>query len=288
MPQQYPYGQASPYLPGQYAPQPQLYPPSQGGSRPASLEHQSQRYPSQDYPTGQPHYPPPQYPPPEGLPSLAQEYQYAPPSAQQLPPPPQQQLGRPYILLFQPTPQKHIRSLTPLGSTTPTNIVTYNRPLIYSSGLDITLIATTSGSQVATVNWHTWSGKIDLTFSATSRQITYKNSFEPTGGSAGGTGAAATTTSLGRLFWTVTRGDEKQADLKCTDRTGAVVCTVVLYGKLRSGKIETWRQGLDKELFEQVVVSAVVEVENWKRKIDGRNSSNPGVIADGVEAALGS
>ncbi|OAP57425.1 hypothetical protein AYL99_08163 [Fonsecaea erecta] len=310
MSQQYPYGQPSPYSPpaGQYTPQPQpqLYPPVQGagrGSRPSSpyqqLEpalaaqgwagpgyaQQPQGYSSQGYPPPQ-YSPPPGYPSPQGYatqgyPPPNQGYQYAPPMPQ--PPPPQQQQGSgggPYTLLFQPTSQKHTSSLTPVGSNTPTYIATYSRPLVYSSEPDIRVVATASGAQLATVNWHTWSSKIDLAFSSTGAQITYKDSFEPVGSSA-----AAATTTLGRLFWTLTHGTDKQADLKCADRTGATVCTVVLHDKLRSGRIEIWRPGLDKDLFDQVVVSALAEIEDWRRKVESQKTNNPAVMA-GTMAAI--
>ncbi|OQU94429.1 hypothetical protein CLAIMM_00787 [Cladophialophora immunda] len=188
-----------------------------------------------------------------------------------------EQPSGPYTLLFQPSSQKHTRTLTPAGSNTPTYVATYNRALIYSSAPDISITTSATGAQLATVNWHTWSGKIDLAFPATGAQITYKDSFEPAG---------PRSASLGRLFWTVTHGSDTQADLRCADRAGATVCTVVLRDKLRSGRVEIWRPGLDGDLFDQVVVSAVAEIEDWKRKVESRNS-NPGIIAGGVVAALG-
>ncbi|KIY01329.1 uncharacterized protein Z520_02881 [Fonsecaea multimorphosa CBS 102226] len=268
-----------------YAQQQQPFPPPQRTPSPYRQQPQLQGYPSQGYPPGQqPGYPPPQYPPPQGYPAPspqayppqgypppAQGYQYAPPSPQ-----PQQQQGAPYTLVFQPTSQKHTHSLTPLGSSTPTYLITYNRPLIYSSGPEIT-ITTPSGAQLATAAWHTWSSKIDLNFSTTGAQITYKDNFEPAG-----PGGSAT---LGRLFWTITNGNDKQANLKCADRTGAAVCTVVLHDKLRSGKIEIWRQGLEKDIFEQLVVSAVAEIEDWRRKMESKNNQ-PAINAGIVAAAL--
>jgi DNA-binding protein YbaB len=134
-------------------------------------------------------------------------------------------------------------------------------------------MTSSSGQQVATVQWHTWSDKIDLVFTSQARQITYKDNLELPSG------------SLGRLFWSLTQGNAKQADIKCADRTGATIVTVVLQDKLRSGKIEIWRSGLDKDVFEQIVVNAIAEIEDWRRKTESQNSVNPGILAGAIVAS---
>ncbi|KAI1624748.1 hypothetical protein EDD37DRAFT_357596 [Exophiala viscosa] len=145
--------------------------------------------------------------------------------------------------------------------------VHYNRPLIASTKPAIT-ITSSSGGQLATAEWHTWSGKIDLTFT-NGNAITYKDNFE--------------SSTLGRLFWTMTQGNKNQADIKCADRTGQAVCTVVLRDELGSGRIEAWRSDLSRQQFDEIVVSAIAEIEDLGRKMED-SGVNYGVI--GAVAAM--
>lgn len=124
------------------------------------------------------------------------------------------------------------------------------------------------------MSWHTWSSKIDLAFLQTGVRFTYKDNLELVG-SAG--------SQLGRLFWTLTQGDGDKADIKCADRTGATVVTIVLFDSLSRGKVEIWRQGLPQEVLEQIVVSAVAEMEDWRRKVENSKAPNPGVLAAGLQ-----
>ncbi|KAJ9613064.1 hypothetical protein H2200_003005 [Cladophialophora chaetospira] len=305
MAQQYPYGGQQPY---QYpTPQPPLYPQHQGGSRPASPYQQpvhpyngqgypqppprtpspyqqpqpQQMYLAQGYPPSQQYsfFQPQSHPQPsfqisqayptQAYPAAQQGYQYATAPSPQLQTPQQNQ---PYTLLFQPTSQKHTHSLSMQVSDTPLFLIHYNRPLIASSKPEIS-ITTPSGQQMATAQWHTWSDKIDLVFPSQGRQITYKDNVELPAG------------SLGRIFWTMSHGNAKEANVRCADRTGATIVTIVLHDKLRSGKIEFWRSGLEKDVFEQLVVNAVAEIEDLRRKMESANTVNPGIYAGAAVAA---
>ncbi|KAK4937039.1 hypothetical protein LTR10_022225 [Elasticomyces elasticus] len=292
MAQQHPYNQAQQFPSGQYQYPPQqqqLYPPYQGNSRPPSPYQQpAQAYQPPGYAPQQPpsrtpspyaqnlyHQQPPPgyqgYTPPQGYTSQG----YPPPQAQSAQPPyqqytspplrPQTQQG-PYTLIFAPS-AKHTKTLTPQGSSQSSYVVHYNRPLIASTRPDIT-ITSGSGGQLATAEWHTWSGKIDLTFTS-GNTITYKDNFE--------------SSTLGRLFWTMTQGNKKQADIKCADRTGQAVCTVVLRDKLETGRIEIWRHDLSRQEFDEIVVSAIAEIEDLRRKMED-SGVNYGVI--GAVAAI--
>lgn len=107
-------------------------------------------------------------------------------------------------------------------------------------------------------------------------RITYKDNLELVG-TAG--------SQLGRLFWTLSQGDGNQADIKCADRTGATVVTIVLRDRLSRGKVEVWRHGLPQEVLEQVIVSAVAEMEDWRRKVESSNAGvNPGILAGTIVA----
>ncbi|KIX08428.1 uncharacterized protein Z518_03084 [Rhinocladiella mackenziei CBS 650.93] len=296
MAQQYPYHQSQGQPPAQYPPS-QLYPPHQcqGGSLPSSPYQQpAQPYPGPGYaqppsrtpspyqqsprshsPYQQPPppqalgyqpYPPPQYPPqqypPQGYPPPQPGSQYGFPSPQ---PPPQ--LQGPYTLIFQSS-GKHIKTLTPQGSSQPSYTAIYSRPLFYSSAPDIAV--TSNDTQLATINWHTWSGKIDMSFT-TGNTITYKDNFE--------------SSTLGRLFWVISRGDRKQANIRCSDRAEQTICTVVLTDKLESGRVEIWRSNLSKQQFDEVIVSAIAEIEDFRRKVQDQGP-NPGVVA-GLSVAAG-
>jgi len=59
-----------------------------------------------------------------------------------------------------------------------------------------------------------------------------------------------------------------------------------LKDKLKTGKIEIWRNGLDRDVLEQVVVSAVAEIEDWRRKCESANAPNPGIYAAGAVAGF--
>ncbi|KAI1611014.1 hypothetical protein EDD36DRAFT_309922 [Exophiala viscosa] len=270
----------SQYPPNQYQYPPQqqqLYPPYQSSSRPPSpyqqptqpyqdpgcpLQHLPSRTPSpyaQNPYQQQPRPPHPgyqPYPPSQGY--ISQGCQ---PQGQQ-----QQPQQGPYTLLFAPS-AKHTKTFTPEGSSQPSYTVHYNRPLIASTKPAIT-ITSSSGGQLATAEWHTWSGKIDLTFT-NGNAITYKDNFE--------------SSTLGRLFWTMTQGNKNQADIKCADRTGQAVCTVVLRDELGSGRIEVWRSDLSRQQFDEIVVSAIAEIEDLGRKMED-SGVNYGVI--GAVAAM--
>ncbi len=140
----------------------------------------------------------------------------------------------------------------------------YNRPLIYSSGPAIT-ITTGAGDPLATVDWHTWSGKIDLSFATTGSVVTYRDRFE--------------STTLGRLFWTLTHSDKTGADIRCADRAGQTVCTIVLKDNLRNGRVEMWRRDLSKQQFDEIIVSAIAEIEDLRRKVQDNNQPNYGAIS---------
>jgi hypothetical protein len=149
-------------------------------------------------------------------------------------------------------------------------MITYSRPAIYSSPPDIT-ITTGPGGGLATVNFHTCPDKIDLNFSSTGTQMTYKDHFEPSG------------SSLGRLDWKG-HGSLKQADLRAVDRAGASVCTVSATDHLKVGRIEIWRWDVEKHVFEQIVVSAVAELEDWRRKKE-QQAFNPSLSTSFAAAA---
>lgn len=120
--------------------------------------------------------------------------------------------------------------------------------------------------------WHTWSSKIDLVFTATGAQITYQDSFE-------------SHTSLGRLSWALTHQARGVAELRCTDRAGRTVCSVSMQDKLRSGRLEVWSPGLSAEQVDEVVVSALAEVEDWRRKVENKEAQ-PGIMGGIVAASL--
>jgi hypothetical protein len=119
------------------------------------------------------------------------------------------------------------------------------------------------------VSFHTWSSKIDVVFPTQGMSMTYKNVFTPTGG------------NVGQIFWTRIRGNSDSADLKGADVQGHTVVRIEVRDKLREGKIEVWRGDLGREVLEQVVVSAVAELEDHRRKVESQNV-NPGIIAAGV------
>ena len=90
--------------------------------------------------------------------------------------------------------------------------------------------------------------------------------------------------SLGCLFWKLTHGNGKEANIKCEDRTGATVVTIILHDRLRNGKIEIWRRDLERDLLEQIVVSGVAEIEDYRRKVESSNTVNPGILAGTIVA----
>lgn len=101
--------------------------------------------------------------------------------------------------------------------------------------------------------------------------LTYKDNFE--------------SSTLGRLFWTLTQGDKNQADLKCADRAGQAICTVILRDKLENGRIEIWRPDINKQQVDEIVVSAIAEIEDLRRKMEDSGKLNYGQI--GAIAAMG-
>jgi len=59
----------------------------------------------------------------------------------------------------------------------------------------------------------------------------------------------------------------------------------VLRDKLQNGRVEMWRRDLSKQQFDEVVVSAVAEIEDLRRKVQDQQP-NYGIIA-GTAVAVG-
>lgn len=134
----------------------------------------------------------------------------------------------------------------------------------FSSGPDVTLYR---GSQpnipIGSVNYHTWSSKIDLEVNG--RAITYKDDFDSNEG-------------LGRLYWKYV-GKKKEGNLRCEDRSGQIVAGFTFSGWDQSevGRVEIWRPGLSQAQMDEVVSSAVAEIEGMRREM-ADSGVNAGVV----------
>jgi hypothetical protein len=151
--------------------------------------------------------------------------------------------------------------------------------LIASTKPDLTITSGSTGQLAGVVRFHTWSSKIDLSFpSQNGRQITYKDNLEPI--------ASSPASNVGRLSWQLVQGTAKQADIKCVDAAGNTVVTINVHDGLSTGKVEIWRLGLEKDVLEQIIVSGMAEIEDWRKKCEnaGIQAAQPGILAGTLAA----
>lgn len=137
-----------------------------------------------------------------------------------------------------------------------------------SSGPEFTISSTTNqNSVVGTIKWHTWSGKIDISIASCGSMVTYRDDFE-------------SQTGQGRLIWTIQTEQRDGATLKLADRADFTIATVVLIDNHERARIEIWRQGMTQQSLDEVLVSAVAEIEDYRKKVNSGPSA--GVIAGGM------
>ncbi|KAJ9605420.1 hypothetical protein H2200_010077 [Cladophialophora chaetospira] len=224
------------------------------------LPHPAQVEGYQPYPNNSPAGPPFQTFVPQMPPQMLQQ-QYAVQPAQ----PPQQ---RPYTFLWQRM-DKHKRCLIPQGAAQPTHVIEHNTHLL-SSGPEFTITSTIhQNSVVGTIKWHTWSGKIDISIASCGAMITYRDDFE-------------SQTGQGRLIWMIQTEQRDGATLKLADRADYTVATVVLTDNSEQARIEIWRQGMTQQSLDEVVVSAIAEIEDYRKKLN--SGASGGVIAGGMSS----
>ncbi|KAL6249399.1 hypothetical protein RBB50_003252 [Rhinocladiella similis] len=157
----------------------------------------------------------------------------------------------PYTLVF--TYTKHSSSLTPLGASEPLYVASYKRPFAFSKP-DILVSFAPKDYQLATVNFHSFSSKINLVFSK-DRIITYKAHFP--------------TTNIKTYQWTVRDGPKRRkAGIECFDQLKRRVCTVSLRHCFTSGSIEIWKEDLGWDEFDEMIVSAIAQIEWLKRRLE--------------------
>lgn len=140
----------------------------------------------------------------------------------------------------------------------------------FSSQPDITVLRGQGGAHVGSAKFHTWASKIDLDVNG--QMLTYKDEFD-------------SITGLGRVYWKY-QSKKSKGNLKLENRSGQVIATFMFNGWKENevGKVEIWRPGLSPAQTDEVVVSAVAEIESMKRD---NEQVNPGIIAGGVAVAAG-
>ena len=97
--------------------------------------------------------------------------------------------------------------------------------------------------------------------------ITYRDDFE-------------SQTGQGRLIWTIQTEERGSAILKLADRAAFTIATVILTDDFEQARIEIWRQGMTQQSLDEVLVSAIAEIEDYRKKINSGPSS--GAIAGGM------
>ncbi|KAJ9643755.1 hypothetical protein H2204_001900 [Knufia peltigerae] len=159
--------------------------------------------------------------------------------------------GGPYTLIF--SYAKHASSLTPLGATAPLYVASYKRPFAFSKP-DILVSFAPKDYQLATVNFHSFSSKINLVFSE-DRITTYKAHFP--------------TTNIRAFQWTVKEGPKRsKAGIECFDQLKRPVCTISLTQNLTSGSLEVWKEVMEWDEFDRMIVSAIAQIEWLKRRLE--------------------
>lgn len=145
-----------------------------------------------------------------------------------------------------------------------------------------------NGTPIGTANFHTFSSRVDL--SPTGRApISYKAGHLPPAATPNGetwrwevSGKPAPGQKGGRVARLLaTPQGVKTSRWRRGGPQGEVVAAVYLEGGLSKGRIEVLRPGMPQSLFELVVLSAVVQVEELRKKARERARAGP-VMAGGA------
>ncbi|KIW21236.1 hypothetical protein PV08_01816 [Exophiala spinifera] len=171
----------------------------------------------------------------------------------------------PYTLAFKYA--NHSSSLTPLGSSEPLYVASYKRPFNFSKP-DVLISFAPKNFQLATVIFHSFSSKINLVYSH-DRITTYKARFP--------------TTKIKTYQWTVGEGPKRtEASIECFDQVKRRVCTISLTDHFTSGSIEVWKDNMEWDEFDHMIVSAIAQIEWLKRRLE-----TPKGALYGAAASLG-